>query len=92
MISADCDSIRDELDAFVDGELRGAELRRVAQHLESCRRCAEEIETRENLGGLIRESVARAYQVAGAGAGCQCAVGARAPSPIFSWRGSGPRC
>jgi len=62
MISADCDWIRDDLDAFVDGELRGDELRRVSQHVEACRRCADEIESRETLGSLIRASVEREYQ------------------------------
>jgi Putative zinc-finger len=86
MISADCDSVRDDLDAFVDGELRGAELRRVAQHLETCKRCADEIETRENLGGLIRESVSGAYQSplpTGLAAGVVART--RAES-YFSWR------
>ena len=31
MISADCDLIRDDLDAFADGELRGDDLRRVSE-------------------------------------------------------------
>jgi hypothetical protein len=86
MIRADCDWIRDDLDAFVDGELRGAELRLVAQHLESCRRCAEEIESRETLGGLIRASVADGYQSpipGGLAAGVVARV--RAES-YFSWR------
>lgn len=86
MITADCDSIRDELDAFVDGELRGAELRHVAQHLENCRRCTEEIEVRQSLGGLIRESVAGAYHEpipTGLAAGVVSRV--RAES-YFSWR------
>jgi hypothetical protein len=86
MITADCDSIRDDLDGYVDGELRGAELRRVADHVETCRRCAEEIESRRELGGLIRESVADAYQVpvsTGLAAGVVARV--RAES-YFSWR------
>jgi hypothetical protein len=62
VITADCDLIRDEFDAFVDGELRGAELRRVTDHLDTCRACQDEIEVRRQLGGLIRESVASAYQ------------------------------
>jgi anti-sigma factor RsiW len=37
MISADCDLIRDDLDAFSDGELRGDDLRRVSEHVGSCR-------------------------------------------------------
>ena len=56
MIRADCDSVRDDLDAFADGELRGDELRYVSQHIDSCVRCTEEVEIRRSVGGLIRES------------------------------------
>jgi anti-sigma factor RsiW len=56
MIRADCDSIRDDLDAFADGELRGDELRYVSHHVEACVRCSEEVEIRRTVGGLIRES------------------------------------
>ena len=56
MISADCDLVRDDLDAFADGELRGDDLRRVAQHVEGCRPCAEELDVRQSLGGLIRDT------------------------------------
>ena len=86
MITADCDAIRDHLDAFVDGELRGAELRYVSAHLESCRRCGEEIDERRTLGGLIRESVADGYHhpiPGGLSAGVVARV--RAES-YFSWR------
>jgi anti-sigma factor RsiW len=62
VITADCDAIRDDLDGFADGELRGAALRHVAAHLESCRRCAEEVDVRRSLGGMIRDSVAGEYQ------------------------------
>jgi hypothetical protein len=87
VITADCDSIRDYLDAFVDGELRGAELRHVAAHIDACRRCTEEVETRQTLGGLIRESVADGYHHSiptGLSAGVVARV--RAES-YFSWRG-----
>lgn len=87
MITADCDSIRHDLDGYVDGELRGAELRHVADHIESCRRCTEEVESRRELGGLIRESVADMYQTpvsSGLAAGVVARV--RAES-YFSWRG-----
>ena len=85
MIRADCDWIRDDLDAFADGELRGAELRLVSQHLESCRRCAEEVEGRQALGGLIRDSVADSYHTpipTGLAAGVVARVGAES---YFSW-------
>jgi anti-sigma factor RsiW len=62
MISADCDAIRDDLDAFVDGELRGGTLRLVARHVESCSRCADEIEARASLGGQLRDALASTYE------------------------------
>lgn len=86
MISADCDAIRDLLDAFVDGELRGEDLRLVDHHVESCRLCADEVESRRALGGLIRDSVASSYQVPisnGLAAGVVARV--RAESAL-SWR------
>lgn len=63
MISADCDSVRDDLDAFADGELRGDDLRYVSQHIESCRRCTEEVEVRRTVGGLIRDSATHWHRV-----------------------------
>lgn len=87
MITADCDSIRDQLDAFVDGELRGQELLHVSGHIEACRRCNEEVDTRRTLGGLIRDSVADGYHrpiPGGLSAGVVARV--RAES-YFSWRG-----
>ncbi|HEX5070400.1 MAG TPA: zf-HC2 domain-containing protein [Vicinamibacterales bacterium] len=86
MITADCDSIRDHLDSFVDGELRGHELRHVSDHLDACRRCSEEVDTRRTLGGLIRDSVAESYHrsiPSGLSAGVVARV--RAES-YFSWR------
>jgi hypothetical protein len=86
MITADCDLIREELDAFVDGELRGAEIRRVTEHLDACRSCADEVEVRRQLGVLIRDAVAAEYQQpmpAGLAAGVVART--RAES-YFSWR------
>jgi len=86
MISADCDSVRDNLDAFADGELRGDDLRYVSQHIESCRRCTEEIEVRRSVGGMIRESAAEwrlIAQPAGLASGVVTRV--RAGSAL-SWR------
>jgi anti-sigma factor RsiW len=87
MSTADCDAIRDHLDAFVDGELRGAELRYVSAHLETCKRCGDEIDERRTLGGLIRESVAEAYHHSIPG-GLSAGVVARVRAEsYFSWRG-----
>ncbi len=57
MIRADCDSVRDDLEAFADGELRGDDLRYVALHIDACIRCSEEVEIRRQVGSLVRESV-----------------------------------
>ena len=86
MISADCDVIREELDAFVDGELRGADLRHVSDHLDGCRSCSDEVEERRRLGGLIRDSVSSSYNhpiPTGLAAGVVART--RAES-YFSWR------
>ena len=86
MISADCDVIRQELDAFVDGELRGADLRRVSDHLDGCRQCTDEVNDRRTLGGLIRESVAGSYhQPIPTGLAAGVVARTRAES-YFSWR------
>jgi len=86
MIQADCDQIREELDAFVDGELRGAELRRVADHVETCGLCAEEVDCRRRLGGLMRESIADEYQIV-LPVGLAAGVVARTRAETyFSWR------
>jgi anti-sigma factor RsiW len=86
VITADCDVIREELDAFVDGELRGADLRRVADHLDGCKRCSEEIEDRQKLGGLIRDSVSDSYhQPIPTGLAAGVVARTRAET-YFSWR------
>src|SRR5262249_55281058 len=86
MITADCDVIREELDAFVDGELRGADLRRVSDHLDGCRPCTDEVEERRKLGGLIRETVSGSYHTpipTGLAAGV---VARTRAETYFSWR------
>lgn len=85
MISADCDWVRDDLDAFADGELRGEDLRRVAQHVEGCRACAEEIDVRQSLGGLIRESASKAMPAVPSGLASGVVARVRAESAV-SWR------
>jgi hypothetical protein len=49
-----CAEYRDDLEAFVDGELTGAERHRVAEHLERCPGCAVEAERVQNIGTLLR--------------------------------------
>ena len=86
MISADCDSVRDDLDAFADGELRGDELRYVSQHVDSCLRCTEEVEVRRSVGGLIRQSVAHWHSTPSAsGLASGVVTRVRAESSL-SWR------
>jgi anti-sigma factor RsiW len=51
-----CTVHRDDLGAFVDGELTGAESLRVAEHLETCSGCATEAERVRQLGSLLRNA------------------------------------
>ena len=57
MISADCDLIREDLDLFADGELRGDDLRRVSQHIETCKWCTDEVEAKRAVGVSVREAL-----------------------------------
>jgi hypothetical protein len=63
MMDADCRAIREELDAFVDGELPGADRLRVLHHLERCSACAEEVQSMDSLGDLLRHGVASGFPV-----------------------------
>ena len=85
MISADCDLIRDDLDAFSDGELRGDDLRRVSEHVSSCRYCTDELHARAAVGESVRRALGiRAVSVpAGLASGVVARV--RAESAL-SWR------
>jgi anti-sigma factor (TIGR02949 family) len=85
MIRADCDSVRDDLDAFADGELRGDELRYVSQHIDSCIRCTEEVEIRRTVGGLIRESASQWRQQPPEGLASGVVTQVRTESSL-SWR------
>jgi hypothetical protein len=85
MIRADCDSVRDDLDAFADGELRGDELRYVSQHIDSCIRCTEEVEIRRSVGGLIRESALQWHRQPPAGLASGVVTQVRTESSL-SWR------
>lgn len=85
MIRADCDSVRDDLDAFADGELRGDELRYVSQHIDSCVRCTEEVEIRRTVGGLIRESASQWRHQPPAGLASGVVTQVRTESSL-SWR------
>jgi hypothetical protein len=51
-----CEAFRQSLEPFVDGELPGAEMLRVSDHLAICRRCAAEADALSNLGDLLRDA------------------------------------
>jgi len=63
VMDADCRAIREELDAFVDGELTGADRLRVSQHLDRCSACAEEVQVAGDLGDLLRHGAAEGLAV-----------------------------
>lgn len=56
MITIEC-SVHRDLAAFVDGELRGAAVLDVLQHLERCRDCAAEVADLRAIGDTIRLNV-----------------------------------
>jgi hypothetical protein len=85
MISADCDLIRDDLDAFSDGELRGDELRRVSEHLSSCRHCTDEMLARAAVGESVRGALGMNPVSVPAGLASGVVARVRAESAL-SWR------
>jgi anti-sigma factor RsiW len=54
-----CIEWRDEIDAYLDGELSEAEARLVAEHLRSCPACAAESVTRAQLKHAVRAAAER---------------------------------
>jgi hypothetical protein len=58
MNSIICATLRHHLGAFVDGELAGAEMLRVSEHLETCSRCAAEVADLKDTGSLLRAAAA----------------------------------
>lgn len=85
MISADCDLIRDDLDAFSDGELRGDDLRRVSEHVSSCRYCTDELHARAAVGESVRGALGISAVVVPAGLASGVVARVRAESAL-SWR------
>jgi Putative zinc-finger len=56
MKSSDC--THEPLGAFVDGELSGAKMLRVSEHLGGCPACADEVQAVRDVGDLLRSAVA----------------------------------
>jgi len=54
MLRIDCRVNRGDLDAFVDGELRGARVLDVLRHLESCRACTAYVDDLRQIGEQLR--------------------------------------
>jgi putative zinc finger protein len=54
-----CEALRHHLSAFVDGELPGGDMLRVAEHLAVCHECAREAEAIRGLGDELRSAASR---------------------------------
>jgi hypothetical protein len=54
MTPIECISVRRRLGPFVDGELKGAEMLRVSEHLDRCADCTTEVQAFQELGDLLR--------------------------------------
>lgn len=55
-MSSSCQSFRKLLGPFIDHELSGAAMLRVAQHLDTCAQCAAEVNGLASMGDLLREA------------------------------------
>lgn len=85
-IFAQCATYREDLAAFVDGELTGAERLRMTEHLERCPACSVEAERVQNIGTLLRSAAEETGDVppmAGLAGGVVTRVRAEASQ---SWR------
>lgn len=58
MKTVHCDGVRRQLGPYIDGELAGVEMLRVAQHLGVCRDCADEVGALAAVGDLLRRATA----------------------------------
>ena len=86
MTLRNCEAVRQSLEPYVDGELPGAEMLRVSDHLAICPQCSAEAESLTSLGQLLRESAHQepAPQLpAGLASGVVARIGAEAAQ---SWR------
>ncbi len=85
-IFGQCAAYREDLAAFVDGELTGAERLLMAEHLERCPACTVEAERVRNIGSLLRDAardVAEAPSMSGLAGGVVTRVRAESAQ---SWR------
>ena len=57
-VAGECPRVARQLEAFVDGELSGADRLFVAQHLELCRTCSSSADALTGLGDILRGAVA----------------------------------
>src|SRR5262245_61519638 len=80
-----CASVRRDLDAFVDGELGGAQRLVVADHLAGCADCAGEEHAIRSLGDRLRSAlpIATGLPLAGLASGVTSRVRAEQAQ---SWR------
>ncbi|HWB15543.1 MAG TPA: zf-HC2 domain-containing protein [Vicinamibacterales bacterium] len=54
VIHTTCDQVHDQIADFVDGELRGPDVLRMLEHLDTCTACAEEVKTVRQMGDALR--------------------------------------
>ena|SRR6186713_471718 len=90
-VSGECHLVVRQIEAFVDGELSGADRLFVAQHLELCRSCASSAQALTGLGDVLRGAVAEDLptpEMAGLASGVFSRIGAESAQ---SWRGLAAR-
>ena len=88
MRSRFCALVRDQLEAFVDGELSGADRLEVAQHIQVCSNCATTVEELSIVGDALRESAEALESPVGELSGLAAGVISRARvEAAMSWQG-----
>lgn len=81
-----CEALRHQLSAFVDGELPGGEMLRVAEHLQICRECAREAAELRGLGDGLREAVSQLPPAPALGGLADGVISRVAAEAAQSWR------
>lgn len=52
-----CIEVKEDLDAFLDGEIRFAEKKKIESHLEKCLSCQTELESLQSVGDSLRRNL-----------------------------------
>lgn len=81
-----CLSVRRQLGPFVDGELRGAQMLLVAQHLDDCTECAADVRAMRTTGDVLRRGAQELWGTGDLSGLAGSVVGRIGAESAQSWR------